>query len=46
MLEDSLLPVELDIAFEDFERLPRHPAYRYEYYKGRAVLTFRPLPAL
>jgi hypothetical protein len=37
MLEELLLTVELDVPFEAFARLPRHPAYKYEYFGGRAV---------
>ncbi|HEY6156895.1 MAG TPA: GNAT family N-acetyltransferase [Gemmatimonadales bacterium] len=42
MLGDWLRSLELPIAFSEFERLPRHPAYKYEYFDGRAVLTPRP----
>lgn len=42
MLGDWFRTMELPIAFSDFERLPRHPAYKYEFFDGRAVLTPRP----
>jgi hypothetical protein len=34
--------IELPITVEQFHRLPRNAAYKYEYYDGRAVLTPRP----
>ena len=36
--------LRLPIPFGLFRRLPRHPAYKWEYYGGRAVLTPRPKP--
>lgn len=42
MIDDWFSSVELPIAFSEFVRLPRHPAYKYEYFGGRAVLTPRP----
>ena len=42
MIDDWFRPVELPIAFSEFVRLPRHPAYKYEYFGGRAVLSPRP----
>ncbi len=42
MLGDWFRRLELPISFGEFERLPRHPAYKYEYLDGRAVLTPRP----
>jgi GNAT superfamily N-acetyltransferase len=42
MLGDWYCTIELPIAFSDFERLPRNPAYKYEFFDGRAVLTPRP----
>lgn len=36
--------VELPITIDDFHRLPRNAAYKYEYFGGRAVLTPRPKP--
>jgi GNAT superfamily N-acetyltransferase len=34
--------VELPISIDEFHRLPRNAAYKYEYWDGRAVLTPRP----
>jgi len=42
MLGDWFRCLEFPISFAEFERLPRHPAYKYEYLGGRAVLTPRP----
>ena len=42
MLGDWFRCLELRISFAEFERLPHHPAYKYEYLGGRAVLTPRP----
>lgn len=42
MLGDWFRTMELPITFSEFERLPRNPAYKYEYFDDRAVLTPRP----
>lgn len=42
MLGDCFRSLELPISFAEFDRLPRHAAYKYEYLEGRAVLTPRP----
>ena len=42
MLGDWFRTIELPMVFSDFERLPRNPAYKYEFFDGRAVLTPRP----
>lgn len=34
--------IELPITIEQFHRLPRNSAYKFEYFGGRAVLTARP----
>jgi hypothetical protein len=34
--------VVVSASFEDFRRLPQHPAYKREYYGGEIVLTPRP----
>ncbi|MBX9624072.1 MAG: hypothetical protein K2X82_09710 [Gemmataceae bacterium] len=34
--------VELPLTVDEFRRLPRNPAYKYEYFGGRCVLTPRP----
>lgn len=37
---DHWMPtITLPITAEQFRQLPRHPAYRYEYVEGKAVLT-------
>ena len=33
---------EFGITWEEFHRLPRHPAYKKEYFGGRALFTPRP----
>jgi len=35
-------PLQLSLAKPDYDELPRHPAYRYEYIQGMAWIT--PLP--
>lgn len=42
MIADWFRPLELSIQLSELARLPRHPAYKYEYFGGRAVLTPRP----
>ncbi len=42
MLPDWFLPLEFDLAWEAFLKLPRHPAYQYEYRAGRVRLESRP----
>jgi hypothetical protein len=40
---DEYFPrVELNITIDEFHKLPRNPAYKFEYFGGRAVLTPRP----
>ncbi len=34
--------IELPISIDQFHNLPRNPAYKYEYFGGRAVLSPRP----
>jgi hypothetical protein len=34
--------IELPITIEHFHRLPRNPAYKFEFFGGRAVLSARP----
>jgi len=41
MIEEWFSTVELPITFEQFEQLPQNPAYKYEYFGGRAWLTPR-----
>jgi ribosomal protein S18 acetylase RimI-like enzyme len=40
--EDWFEPIDLTMTIEQFLHLPRHPAYRYHYANGRALLTPRP----
>src|SRR5262245_37552261 len=42
MCDEWMRPLELHISFEEFLRLPRNNAYRYEYLDGRAYLSPRP----
>ena len=35
-------PVRIAMSIEMFHRLPRNPAYKYEYFDGNAVLSPRP----
>jgi GNAT superfamily N-acetyltransferase len=40
---DQWMPlVRLPLTMEQFQQLPRNPAYKYEYYDGEAVLSPRP----
>lgn len=41
MLERWFRSLKLDISFGEFQRLPSHPAYRYEYLRDRALITGR-----
>jgi hypothetical protein len=42
MIEQWFSTIELPLTFEQFERLPQNPAYKWEYFDGRAWLTPRP----
>ena len=42
MCDEWFSRIELPISWEEFHRLPRNPAYKFEYFGGRAVLTPRP----
>ncbi|MFN4261530.1 MAG: GNAT family N-acetyltransferase [Gemmataceae bacterium] len=42
MSEPSMPVVRLKIPIEQFHQLPQHPAYKYEYIDGKALLTPRP----
>lgn len=42
MLNDWFKNVEFPLTRAQFDQLPRHPAYRYEYARGRAVIS--PVP--
>jgi len=39
MLDDWFRTIELGISLEEFNSLPRHAAYKYEYLGGSAWLT-------
>jgi L-amino acid N-acyltransferase YncA len=41
-VDEHFRRVELPISIDEFYRLPRNAAYKYEYWDGRAVLTPRP----
>lgn len=41
-MDDHYRAVRLNITIDEFHRLPRNPAYKYEYFDGRAVLSPRP----
>ncbi|SFJ11305.1 Acetyltransferase (GNAT) family protein [Planctomicrobium piriforme] len=36
------LPVKFPLAWSEFRKLPRHPAYRFEYRRGHLQITGRP----
>ena len=42
MCDEWMPPLTLPMSADVFRRLPRHPAYRYEYADGAARLTPRP----
>ena len=42
MIEKWFATIELPVAFDEFLALPQNPAYKYEYFDGRAWLTPRP----
>lgn len=42
MIERWYSTIELPLTFEQFKRLPQNPAYKWEYFGGRAVLSPRP----
>jgi hypothetical protein len=42
MADDHFRRIELHLPFDEFHRLPRNSAYKYEYWDGRAVLSPRP----
>jgi GNAT superfamily N-acetyltransferase len=41
-MDEHFRTIRLPLSFADFNRLPRHAAYKYEYLGGEAVLTPRP----
>lgn len=42
MCDEWMPALQLELSFEQFCQLPRHPGYKYEYLEGRAWLTPRP----
>jgi GNAT superfamily N-acetyltransferase len=42
MIHDWYSAIELPITWQQFWQLPRNPAYKYEYFNGRAWLSPRP----
>ena len=42
MLSDWYQNIRLPMSIDDFQRLPRNPAYKYEYVDGEAHLSPRP----
>jgi hypothetical protein len=39
MIDEWMTTLRLRLTLEEFHRLPRHPAYKYEYLSGEAYLT-------
>lgn len=42
MLDDWFRTIKAKVTIDEFHRLPKHAAYKHEYYGGRYVLTPRP----
>ncbi len=42
MCDEWMQPVRLPITIEQFHKLPRNPAFKYEYFAGEAWLSPRP----
>ena len=42
MVDRWFFGIELPITFEQFKKLPTNPAYKYEYFSGKAWLSPRP----
>ncbi len=42
MIHDWFSAIELPLTWRQFWQLPRNPAYKYEYFDGRAWLSPRP----
>jgi ribosomal protein S18 acetylase RimI-like enzyme len=42
MLDAWFRTIEANVTIDEFHRLPKHAAYKHEYYGGRYVLTPRP----
>ncbi len=43
MLPDWFVPAQIRMTWEEFQKLPRHPAYRYEYRNGELRQSGRPI---
>ncbi len=42
MMHEWFATIELPLTWQQFRQLPRNPAYKYEYFDGRAWLSPRP----
>ena len=42
MLDEWFSAMELPLSWQQFWQLPQNPAYKYEYFDGRALLSPRP----
>jgi len=42
MCDEWMVRLDLPITVEQFQRLPRHAAYRYDYFEGRAWINPKP----
>jgi GNAT superfamily N-acetyltransferase len=42
MCDEWMPRIELGLTWEEFHQLPRNPAFKYEYFDGKAVLSPRP----
>jgi GNAT superfamily N-acetyltransferase len=42
MCDEWMAPLVLPLTADEFDRLPRNPAYRYEYFDGKAHVSPRP----
>lgn len=42
MAQDGMRGLELAISFDQFRELPRHPAFKFEYFNDRAWINPRP----
>src|SRR4051794_29690047 len=41
MCDEWMKPLQLAISFEQFQQLPRNPAYKYEFFDGKAWISPR-----
>jgi len=42
-MHNWFLPIQIPLSWESFQKLPRHPAYRYEFRNEEVCLTGRPI---